>query len=125
MIGKASAIAAGAFQLGIGCVVAFTPLVPLRVLMIFCAAGLDPVFLAWLGRVTPEAKRGIVFGWSVTAKAMGWAVAALVSGGVAITLTNRAVFFVGAALFILLVPVISMVADSVRRVGLKRGQVDS
>jgi DHA1 family multidrug resistance protein-like MFS transporter len=114
-VGKTSTLAAGAFQFGIGLITGFAPLVPLRVLMIFCAAGLDPVFLAWLARVTPESKRGIVFGWSVTAKSLGWSVSALASGAVAVSFSNRAVFFVGAALFMIMVPAISIVADRVRR----------
>ncbi len=116
-VGKASAVAAGAFQALIGLFPKFSCIIPARFLMTFSAAGLDPVFLAWLSRVTPKSRRGTIFGWSVTAKSIGWAITPLASAGVAVSLNVRAVFLVGPLLFLLLVPVLGFV---VRRL---QGQV--
>ena len=112
-VGKVSAVAAGGFQMLIGIVPGFLFMIPSRFFMAFWAAGLDPVFLAWLSRVTPEEKRGVVFGWSVTAKSIGWAVTPMVSAGVAVWFGVRAVFMTGCIFFLLLVP---MVAFVIRRV---------
>lgn len=37
----------------------------------------------WLAKITPEDSRGLIFGWALTAKSLGWIVALLVSGLVA------------------------------------------
>ncbi len=87
-----------------------------RKLMTLCAAGMDPIFFSWLSRVTPEEKRGTVFGWAVTAKSIGWAITPLVSAAVAVEFGTRAVFLTGGVLFMLLVPVISWVARSLSKV---------
>ncbi len=109
-VGKASAVAAGAFQALIGLLPRFSCIIPAHFFMTFSAAGLDPIFLAWLSRVTPKSRRGTIFGWSVTAKAIGWILTPLASAGVAMSLNVRAVFLVGPLLFLLLVPVLGFVA---------------
>ena len=87
---------------------------PARFLMAFWAAGLDPVFLAWLARVTPEEKRGRIFGWSVTAKCIGWSVTPLVSAGIAVAWGLAAVFIAGAISFLCLIPAVGWVSRRVR-----------
>ena len=77
--------------------------------MTFCAGGLDPLFQSWLARETPPEKRGAVFGWSATARSAGWFIAPLLSGLVAEGYGIRAIYFVGAFLYILLLPLISWV----------------
>lgn len=77
--------------------------------MTFCAGGLDPLFQSWLARETPPEKRGAVFGWSATARSVGWFIAPLMSGLVAAGYGIRAIYFVGAFLYILLLPLISWV----------------
>lgn len=78
-----------------------------RFAMTFCAGGLDPLFQSWLARETPPEKRGAVFGWSATARSAGWFIAPLMSGLVASGYGIRAIYFVGALLYLLLLPLIS------------------
>lgn len=85
--------------------------------MTFCAGGVDPVFQVWLSKVTPEAKRGLAFGWSSTARSIGWVVAPLVSGLVAARHGIRSVFFVGAALYLALIPMIALGVRGLRGKG--------
>ena len=113
LIGKLSALGAAVFMLLMGLFPVFSVLFPARLLMSFAAGGLDPVFLVWLSRVTPPHRRGTLFGWSVTAKSIGWAISPLVSGMVAVYWGIAAVFFVGPLLFILLIPMIDAVSRRV------------
>jgi DHA1 family multidrug resistance protein-like MFS transporter len=114
-IGKMSALGAGLLMMPQGLAQGFLLLFASRFGMVFCAGGLDPVFQIWLSRVTPEHKRGAVFGWAATARSIGWVVAPLVSGLVASGLGIRSVFFVGGLLFFCLVPVISAVVKRLER----------
>ena len=114
-IGKMSALGAGLLMLPQGLAYSFLLLFGCRFGMVFCAGGLDPVFQIWLSRVTPEHKRGVVFGWAATARSMGWVVAPLVSGVVASALGIRSVFFIGSLLFFGLVPLISVVVKRLAR----------
>jgi MFS transporter, DHA1 family, multidrug resistance protein len=113
-IGKWCALGAGVLVMPQGLAHGFLLLFASRFGMIFCAGGLDPVFQIWLSKVTPEHKRGAVFGWAATARSIGWVIAPLVSGLVASGMGVRSVFFVGGLLFFCLVPVISAV---VKRLG--------
>lgn len=108
-IGKMSALGAGLLMMPQGLAHGFLLLFASRFGMVFCAGGLDPVFQIWLSRVTPEHKRGAVFGWAATARSLGWVVAPLVSGLVASGLGIRSVFFIGGMLFFCIVPLISAV----------------
>jgi MFS family permease len=81
-----------------------------RFAMTFCAGGLDPLFQSWLAKETPPEKRGAVFGWSATARSAGWFIAPLISGLVASGYGIRAIYFVGAFLYLMLLPLISWVA---------------
>jgi DHA1 family multidrug resistance protein-like MFS transporter len=114
-IGKMSALGAGLLMMPQGLAHGFLLLFASRFGMVFCAGGLDPVFQIWLSRVTPEHKRGAVFGWAATARSIGWVVAPLVSGLVASGLGIRSVFFIGGLLFFCLVPVISAVVKRLER----------
>ncbi len=114
-IGKMSALGAGLLMMPQGLAHSFLLLFGCRFGMVFCAGGLDPVFQIWLSRVTPEHKRGVVFGWAATARSVGWVVAPLVSGGVASALGIRSVFFIGSLLFFGLVPLISIVVKRLAR----------
>jgi len=66
----------------------------------FCAAGIDPVFLVWLGRITAREKRGAVFGWAGTAKSLAWTAAPLAGGALAALHGLRALYFFGAVLLL-------------------------
>ncbi|MFH1476648.1 MAG: MFS transporter [Verrucomicrobiota bacterium] len=108
-IGKISAFGAGLMMIVMGLAHGFGMLFFGRFGTTFCAGGLDPVFHIWLAKTTPAESRGFIFGWAVTAKALGWMVAPLASGAVAWMFGLRAVFFVAAAFFFLLIPLITLI----------------
>ena len=108
-IGKISAFGAGLMMTVVGLSQGFWHLFAGRFGAVFCAGGLDPVFQIWLAKTTPAQSRGFVFGWAVTARALGWMVAPLASGTVAWMFGLKAVFFTSSALFFLLIPIISLI----------------
>jgi DHA1 family multidrug resistance protein-like MFS transporter len=93
----------------------FTALFLARFAMTFCAAALDPVLQIWLVKVTPAERRGSVFGWSATARSVGWMIASFASGGVALAQGIRPVFIAGAFLFYALVPLMAWVVWRVEK----------
>ncbi|MBU4211566.1 MAG: MFS transporter [Verrucomicrobia bacterium] len=108
-IGKISAFGAGLMMIVVGLSHGFAQLFMGRFGATFCAGGLDPVFQIWLAKTTPAASRGFIFGWAVTARSLGWMMAPLASGVVAWMFGLRAVFFVAAAFFFLLIPLIALI----------------
>ncbi|MBU4367092.1 MAG: MFS transporter [Verrucomicrobia bacterium] len=108
-IGKISAFGAGLMMIIVGLSHGFAQLFMGRFGATFCAGGLDPVFQIWLAKTTPAASRGFIFGWAVTARSLGWMMAPLASGVVAWMFGLRAVFFVAAAFFFLLIPLIALI----------------
>ena len=106
-IGRLSAIGAGTMSMMYGLASNFPFLFCSRFCGAFFAGGLDPVFQIWLSRVTPENNRGFVFGWAASARAVGWMCSSLLSGAVAWMAGLRAIFFTAAALYFLLVPIIT------------------
>lgn len=108
-IGKISAFGAGLMMIVMGLAHSFGMLFFGRFGTTFCAGGLDPVFHIWLAKTTPTESRGFIFGWAVTAKALGWMFAPLASGAVALIFGLRAVFFTAAVLFFLLIPLITLI----------------
>lgn len=109
-IAQTAVVLAGLFMFFHGLAPTFLFVGAARFGMTFCAGGLDPLFQSWLARETPPEKRGAVFGWSATARSAGWFIAPLMSGLVAAGYGIRAIYFVGAFLYILLLPLISWVA---------------
>ncbi len=110
LIGMLSAAGAGVGLLFMGLFPVFGVLFPARFVYAFCAGGLDPVFQVWLSKSTPERRRGTILGWSVTAKSLGWSLSPMASGGVAVLLGTRTVFFVAPVLFCVLIPLIHVVS---------------
>ncbi len=109
-IARLCAVGAACMMIPQGLAHSFLPLLPARFGMMFCAGGLDPSFQIWLAKVTPKERHGLVFGWSSTARSLGWFAAPLISGFLAALLGLRAIFFISAALFLLLIPLINRVA---------------
>ncbi len=113
-IGKWSAIMAGllifpqAFVSGMGA------LFGLRFGMVFAGGGLEPVLQIWLSKMAPERCRGLLFGWSASARAMGWFLAPLTGGAVVGFLGLRWLYVFSGLLYLLLVPVIIW---TVKRIG--------
>jgi len=109
-IAQIALVFAGVFMFFHGLAPTFLFVGAARFGMTFCAGGLDPLFQSWLARETPPEKRGAVFGWSATARSTGWFIAPLISGLVASGFGIRAIYFVGACLYVLLLPLILWVA---------------
>jgi DHA1 family multidrug resistance protein-like MFS transporter len=105
-IAQFSAVIAGLFMIFHGLARTFLFISIARFGMVFCAGGLDPLFQIWLAKETPPEKRGAVFGWSATARSMGWFLAPIMSGLVAAGYGIRAIYFVGIFLYIGLLPLI-------------------
>lgn len=106
-------------RLAVGCVIlagimmlpqafawSFAPLFAGRFLSVFFAGGLDPIFQIWLAKSTAAKRRGLIFGWAASAKAVGWGIAPLLAGAVATIGNVRTVFVFGAVLYLLLIPAI-------------------
>ena len=110
-----SALFAGLFMLPQAVANSFAPIFMTRFGMIFFSGGLDPVLQVWLAKVTPHRLRGSVFGWAGSAKAIGWMFAPLSSGLVASYLNIRWIYWIGCALFLLLIPMIWMVVQYLRK----------
>jgi DHA1 family multidrug resistance protein-like MFS transporter len=81
----------------------FAVLLPVRFGLVFCAGALEPAIQAWLAERTAEKRRGLIFGWVASARALGWMLAPLISGAVAAAFGLRAIYPVGAVLYLLLV----------------------
>lgn len=100
---------AGLLMIVHGLAQGFLILFPARFAMVFFSGGLEPTINIWLSKITPERRRGLVFGWAACARAIGWMLAPLLSGLIAATLGLRFIYAVGAALFFLLIPVVTLV----------------
>ena len=93
----------------------FILLLVCRFFMIFFAGGLEPVFQIWLAKITPASQRGIVFGWAGTARSIGWFISPLVAGAVTTLFSVHAVFFFGAAFYILITILIVCVVPRIQK----------
>jgi len=109
-IAQFSAVIAGLFMVFHGLAPTFLLIAIARFGMTFFAGGLDPLFQTWLAKETPPEKRGVVFGWSATARSTGWFLAPLMSGLVATGFGIRAIYFSGLFLYVGLLPLIAWVA---------------
>jgi MFS transporter, DHA1 family, multidrug resistance protein len=105
-IGFYSAIGAAIMMVPQGLAMAVWMLYPSRFIMMFCAGGLESAIQIWLAKITPRPYKGLIFGWASTARAIGWVAAPLCSGGIAVYYGIRGIYFVGAVLFLLLVPIL-------------------
>jgi len=112
-IGKWSAFFAGLMMLPQAFVWSMGLLFPIRFLMIFAAGGLDPVLQIWLCKMTPAQSRGLIFGWSATARAVGWVFAPLAGGLVAGALGIRYIFLIGPFFYFTLIFLISITVKKI------------
>lgn len=112
-IGQGAALGAGLFMIPQALAQSFPFLFAARFGTVFCAGGLEPVFQVWLAKTTPEHRRGMIFGWAASARALGWVFAPLLSGAVATAFGVRAVYWCSAVLFLMLVPAIVVAARHV------------
>ena len=84
----------------------FPTLYVVRFVMCFAMAGIEPILHAWLSRSVPEGSQGRAFGWSGSARAVGWLMAPLASGYVAWQFDVRAIFIVSGILLTALGPIL-------------------
>jgi len=89
-------------------------LVPLRFMMIFFSAGLEPVMNVWLSKITPASQKGIVFGFAVTWRSIGWIFGPLAGGTISMLWGVEAIYIVGPFFFVALVPMIGWVLRQIR-----------
>lgn len=81
-------------------------LFPIRFAMLFFVSGTEAVTQIWLAKVTPQQHKSILFGWAGTARSIGWVLAPLSSGAVAAAFGVRAIYYVCALCFLILIPMI-------------------
>jgi len=120
-VGRVSALVAGLAMGSLGFCRSLLYVPVARFVAAFAGGGLDPVFFAWLSRLTPQERRGTIFGWSTTARSLGWGISPLVGAMIAVPLGLRAVFFAGVLWCLLLLPVMGVVS---RRVAAMRATSD-
>ena len=77
-----------------------------RFLHFTAAGGLEPAFQSLLSRLSPEEKRGTLFGIASSMRMIGILIASLLSGGVIYLFGIRAVFLGTGVLFLLLLPLL-------------------
>ena len=102
-IGKWSALFAGLLMIPQAFASSLHMLFAARFGMVFAAGGLDPVLQIWLSKMTPEKSRGLIFGWSATARSLGWFFAPLAGGLVASAIGLEYIFICGGMLYLLLI----------------------
>ncbi len=88
-----------------------------RFLNYFFAGGLDPVFLTIMSRVTPQEKRGSVFGWGASAKVGGSLFSSLLGGFIIYHFGVRWIFYIGGILMLCLIPLIGTLPREVLNSG--------
>ncbi len=89
-----------------------------RMFNYLAAGGLDSLFLRLLSLITPENRKGQVFGFAASFRMVGFMLAAVLSGAIIYVFkTPRSVFFAAGLLFILLLPGLSWLIRRVERAG--------
>ena len=78
-----------------------------RFLGYMAVGGVEPVLQTLLSRITPENKRAGAFGYMSSARNIGMIASSLIAGGIIYFTGIRGIFYVSAAAFFLLLPVMS------------------
>lgn len=117
-VGRWSAVIAGILMVPLAFIRSMAGLMMLRFGITFASGGLDPAFQIWLSKITPSRYRGMVFGWSATARYLGMTLAPLAGGLAATAVGLRGLFICGAVLYLMLAVVL---ARSVKRIPLTSG----
>lgn len=114
-IGFFAAIGAAVCTMPQSLVGTFPLLLGARFGTMFCAGGLDPAFQIWLAKMTPEKRRGFIFGWAGTARSVGWVISPLVAALFAARFGVRCVLFTAGLLYLLLIPAVMATARGIHR----------
>jgi MFS family permease len=81
--------------------------------MAVTGGGLGPIYQKVLSNITPKRKRGQVFGWTSTFSGIGNMASSLVAGWFIYIFGTRGVFYSGAILTLLLVPVMQIMLKKI------------
>jgi MFS family permease len=93
--------------MGVNAAIPILCLIPLRFVMIFFSAGLEPVWNTWLSKTTVPERKGVMFGLASTFRSIGCILAHLSAGLLAYNLGVVSIFVVGPMLFLLIIPILS------------------
>lgn len=93
--------------LGVSVTVPILCLMPLRFLMTFFSAGLEPVWNAWLSKTTLPERKGLMFGLAATFRSIGCILAHSMAGVLACYMGVVSLFIVGPILFLLIIPLLA------------------
>ena len=93
--------------MGISATIPILCLMPLRFMMIFFSAGLEPVWNTWLSKTTLPERKGVMFGLASTFRSIGCILAHLSAGFLACYAGVLSLFVVGPILFLLIIPMLS------------------
>lgn len=77
--------------------------------------GVEPVLQTLLSKITPEERRGRVFGTSTTARSIGMMASSVIAGGAIYYTGVRGVFLLGAILFWLFIPVTMKIVTKIMK----------
>ncbi|MBR6470492.1 MAG: MFS transporter [Victivallales bacterium] len=83
-------------------------LIPLRLMTVFFAGGVDTICNTWISKVTLPSHRGVMFGISRTFRAIGTCSGHLTAGAVAPTLGITTLYYIGPLAFFLLAMMVSL-----------------
>ncbi len=115
LLGCVAAAGAGLFMICMALTSSFALIFPARFAMLFFAGALDPLLQAWVARMIPANRRGFMLGITVTIRALGWCVAPLLAGWVAVQWNSQAVFYAGPLIFWLLLPLFGIIVAAQNR----------
>ena len=73
------------------------------------SAGLESIYLTILSRISPQERRGSIFGLAASLRILGILLSTLFSGGIIYFVGVRSVYFIAALLFWLIIPVFYVV----------------
>ncbi|MBQ4479928.1 MAG: MFS transporter [Victivallales bacterium] len=90
-------------------------LIPLRLLTVFFAGGVDTICNTWISKVTLPAHRGIMFGISRTFRAVGTCSGHMTAGAVAPTLGITTLYYIGPFYFFLLAAMVFFLGKGICR----------
>ncbi len=109
------ALGSGLLMFPVAFLTAFPSLFLFKFGAAFFAGGFDPMMQIWLSRLTPASRRGLVFGWSSTARSIGWMIAPVVGGITTAVFNMRSVFMVTSVCLLLLYPMIGGAVNKMNR----------
>lgn len=114
-LARVCALGAGVAMFPVAFAASFPSLFFFKFVAAFFAGGFDPIMQIWLSRLTPASRRGLLFGWSTTARSMGWMMAPVIGGITTTVFDIRSVFLVTSICLLLLYPIIGSAVRKMNR----------